>query len=550
MRDDVGRPAVTLVTAAQAARVAGVTRAAVSNWRRRYDDFPAPAGGSSTSPLFSLPEIQAWLDKERKGHDVSHEVRLWQALGGAYEEDAMRGLTAVAEFLAGKPDAGLPPELRELVTEMASGHTAHAVVDDLTARYTESAGRRGADNVSTPRLIRAIRHFAGTVAGTVFDPACGIGSVLFTLDGAADVARVGQEIDPSIVRFAELRAELTGLPNVSLAAGDSLRSDQWAALRADLVICEPPVSVTDWGREDLLLDPRWEFGVPSRAEGELAWLQHCYFHTAPAGRVVLVMPASVAYRKAGRRIRAELVRRGLLTHVVALPAGMAASHALPVHLWLLRRPSRHDEIAEYVRMTDLTPNDPDGGLDPADGRSADISRIDLLDDTVDLTPAVHIPTVHTDYAVEYATARAEVEQQLATLLSQLPDLPAGPGSGSLNGATVSVSDLARAGLVEASGNEAVSTSEQLDTHYLNGFLRSASNTRRSTSTTGTFRTDTRGSRIPQMAIDEQRRYGAAFRSLDEFTQRVRKLAELSEHTASLARDGLTNGALTPPPADA
>ena len=40
----------TEVTAAQIARLAGVGRAAVSNWRRRHPGFPSPVGGSDTSP--------------------------------------------------------------------------------------------------------------------------------------------------------------------------------------------------------------------------------------------------------------------------------------------------------------------------------------------------------------------------------------------------------------------------------------------------------------------------------------------------------------------
>lgn len=83
------------------------------------------------------------------------------------------------------------------------------------------------------------------------------------------------------------------------------------------------------GREHLLLDSRWELGTPSKAEGELAWLQHAYAHTAPGGQVLMVMPASVAYRKAGRRIRSELVRRGIVRQVVALPPGTATSHSCP-----------------------------------------------------------------------------------------------------------------------------------------------------------------------------------------------------------------------------
>ncbi|MFF6903537.1 hypothetical protein [Streptomyces hydrogenans] len=49
------------VNMAQIAREAGVGRAAVVNWRRRYDDFPQPVGGTPESPLFRADEATAWL---------------------------------------------------------------------------------------------------------------------------------------------------------------------------------------------------------------------------------------------------------------------------------------------------------------------------------------------------------------------------------------------------------------------------------------------------------------------------------------------------------
>jgi hypothetical protein len=131
------------------------------------------------------------------------------------------------------------------------------------------------------------------------------------------------------------------------------------------------------------------------------------------------------------------------------------------------------------------------------------------------------------------------------LADLLPTLMGGVGPSALEGPSVSVADLARAGLVEYGDPEPVSVSDQLDTDYLQGFLRSAANTRRSTSASGTYRLDGKGARIPQMDIDEQRRYGAAFRALQEFEERARKVAELSKQAAALARDGLGNGALAP-----
>ncbi|MER5514530.1 N-6 DNA methylase [Streptomyces sp. NPDC002763] len=548
MTENSASSAGPLVTGSEIARLAGVTRAAVSNWRRRYDDFPAPAAGGVNSPLFDLAEVQAWLDKQRKGQDVAADVKLWQALRGVYGEDMIGGLADVARLLAKREvSAELPADVASLALELAESTGAAEVVNALAERFTDSVRKAGSDQVTSPRMVRAVRHFAGEVAAgaTLFDPACGIGTLLLAVGPEHGLTRRGQESDARSALFAQRRADLTGRIDVVVAAGDSLRDDRWAELRADLVVCDPPVSEPDWGREDLLLDSRWEFGIPSRAEGELAWLQHAYAHTAPGGRVLMVMPASVAYRKAGRRIRAELVRRGVLTQVTALPPGTAASHALPVHLWHLRRPRALGDGVTVVRMVDLTAGDLDGSLEPDPGQLAEIPLIDLLDETVDLTPGRHVEESHRDYTLEYQSLRRELTENLQLLAELLPVLAAGDSPGSLDAPTVSVADLARAGLVQYGDPEPVSVSDQLDTDYLQGFLRSIANIRRSTSASGTFRVDGKGARVPQMTITDQRRYGAAFRALQEFEERARRVAELSRDVASLARDGLGNGALKP-----
>ncbi|WP_306191298.1 N-6 DNA methylase [Streptomyces sp. MK5] len=550
MTDNAAPPAGPLVTGSEIARLAGVTRAAVSNWRRRYDDFPAPSGGSASSPLFDLAEIQAWLAEQRKGQDVSEEVRLWQVLRGAYGDDMIAGLAEAARILADSKSAdsgALPADAVRLLRGLAENSSAGAVASALAERFTDSVRRAGSDRVTSPGIVRAVRHFAGEVGvgATLFDPACGIGTLLLTVGPERGPRRLGQESDARSACFGQLRADLTGVSDVEIVAGDSLRHDRWADLKADLIVCDPPIGDSDWGREELLLDPRWELGTPSRAEGELAWLQHAYAHAAPGGRVLMVMPASVAYRKAGRRIRAELVRRGILTQVTALPPGVAASHALPVHLWHLRRPKSSGDAVTRVRMVDLTGNDPDGSLDPRPDQVAEVALIDLLDDTVDLTPGRHVEESHRDYAAEYQALRDELAEHLRVLDALLPELTAAGAPGALDGPSVSVADLTRAGLVEHADPEPVSVSDQLDTDFLRGFLRSAANARRSTSASGTFRLDGKGARIPQMDIAEQRRYGAAFRALQEFEERARRVSELSREAAALARDGLGNGALSP-----
>ncbi|MBU5945641.1 N-6 DNA methylase [Streptomyces griseoincarnatus] len=550
MQETPATPTNPLVTGSEIARLAQVTRAAVSNWRRRYDDFPAPAGGGTNSPLFDLAEVQAWLNKQRKGQDLSDEVQLWQVLRGTYGDEILGGLADVAQILAapeGRKPSSLPEQAVDVARRLAEERSPSEVVSDLAERFTDSVRRAGSDQVTSARLVRAVRHFVGDIASdaVLFDPACGIGTLLLAIGSGPKVRRYGQESDSRSARFAQLRGDVAAGTHIDVEQGDSLRSDHWPDLKADLVVCDPPVSDADWGREELLLDPRWELGTPSRAEGELAWLQHAYAHTAPGGLVIMVMPASVAYRKAGRRIRAELVRRGILTQITALPPGTAVAHALPVHLWHLRRPRTPDDAATTVRMVDLTSNEPDGPLEAGPEQVTDVAQIDLLDDLVDLTPGRYVEESHRDYGAEYESLRQELAEQVHRLAGLLPSLAANESTGALDGPSVSVADLIRAGLVEFADPEPVSTSDQLDTDFLQGFLHSTANSRRSTSSSGTFRLDAKGARIPQMDIDAQRRYGSAFRSLREFEERSRRVAELSRQIAALAQDGLGNGALRP-----
>ncbi|MFC8449175.1 N-6 DNA methylase [Kitasatospora sp. NPDC057223] len=540
--------AMAVVTAAEIARLAGVTRAAVSNWRRRYPDFPRPAAGTSTSPLFPLAEVQQWLERQGKGQETSGEVELWRELRAQHGDDMLTALGSVATQLLDDPASHRFPPLTgsaaAVVTALAVERGTQALYSDLIERCIVSTARSGGEPMSTPTLARIVAALAGPVDSAdaiVYDPACGAGTLLLGIGPAAHY--YGQDQNSTTAAITELRSRLDGA-SVTVACGDSLRDDRFSGLHADLVVCEPPVGVADWGREGLLLDPRWELGVPPRSESELAWVQHCYAHTAPGGRTLVVLPASVAYRRAGRRIRAELVRRGLLSSVVALPPGLISNHSLPVHLWELRRPVEGDIDPTHIRMIDLSTATPDAAAGaPVPEQITDVPLIDILDDEVDLSPGSYVVAHRADYPAEYAALRDEVRRLARDLLELLPELPAGPGR--VEAAPIGLGDLVRGGLVDLDSSTATSRTEQLDSDYLRGFLRSTANTRRSTTATGTFRLDARSAQLPQMDIERQREYGGAFRRLTAFEERLREVAALGGQASALAFDGLTNGALRP-----
>jgi hypothetical protein len=488
------------VTAADIARLAGVGRAAVSNWRRRHDDFPQPVGGTASSPSFSLQEIQDWLREQGKFESAPVEERIWQDLRQAVDDAQLADLMMFAGAfllflhrapeawaeLAGRDDdqvaADLPGKVRataariladqpfperlavdrvpvaRALAELASGRGAPEAFEFLRTRYFELTSRRLYD---TPRLVTELMlRFAEPGVRTVLDPACGSGGLLI---GALDhldktTGLLGQELDESTSRLTALRLALR-TETADIRTGDSLRDDAFPGVQADFVVANPPFNDRNWGYEELTEDPRWEYGLPPRMESELAWVQHALAHVRPGGAVVLLMPPAAANRKSGRRIRGQLLRRGALRAVIGLPLGAVPNMAVALSLWILRRPegsarppgqvlmaetSGRDDFADLAeREWRRFEADPEGELDQP-GVSKAVRIIDLLDDEVDLTPSRRLSqSAGGQSAVDLGDAREHLLGLLAEMAELVPEVGPGPGSGGVP--LISVAELARTG---------------------------------------------------------------------------------------------------------
>src|SRR5690606_36823470 len=150
-----------MVTAADIARLAGVGRAAVSNWRRRHDDFPQPVGGTATSPVFSLNEIKAWLLSHSEGRELPLREWLWQDLRASTTDDELPNLIAdlgaflihldAAEdwaALSARDDKALAAALSERIKPDISGSLTPGTIP-LLRRLADLAGQDGAGRTFT-----------------------------------------------------------------------------------------------------------------------------------------------------------------------------------------------------------------------------------------------------------------------------------------------------------------------------------------------------------------------------------------------------------------
>ncbi|GAA2685285.1 N-6 DNA methylase [Streptomyces lunalinharesii] len=542
----------TEVTAAGIARLAGVGRAAVSNWRRRHADFPKPVGGTETSPAFALHDVEQWLRDQGKIAEVPARERVWQQLVGhpAGAAAALRQAGAVLLLVHERPAAwrqlraaaddaeltGVLPAMLESVLaarlgpehpvrgltraalarsaalvraagDLATSDGAAAAYAFLLGRHLDANPRQYTLTPPGPAALMAELAACDGPSATVLDPACGAGGLLAAArehaareraagDTAADTgggpdaappALHGQEVDPDLAALTALRLALEA-PGAAIRvrAADTLRADAFPQLAADAVLLHPPFNERNWGHDELAYDPRWEYGFPARTESELAWVQHALARLRPGGTAVLLMPPAAASRRSGRRIRADLLRRGALRAVIALPAGAAPPHNIPLHLWVLRKPGGATPPVPHLLVVDTAAAaaksepgaapaggrdkldwqtvrataldawrdfDRDGGIEEVPGVRRSLAAIDLLGDDVDLAPARHLPPpAAAGGPAELAKVHDRLTATLARTTALTPDATA-PRPPAARWPLTTVGELARSGalLLRAGG---------------------------------------------------------------------------------------------------
>ncbi|TDU04186.1 N-6 DNA methylase [Streptomyces sp. 846.5] len=557
------------MTAAAIARLAGVGRAAVSNWRRRYPEFPQAVGGTEASPTFSRAEVLAWLQSTGKGDQL-----------------ATAGRTDTGTELIGK----LPPLPREplhrLRVRIQEPGVEHRTPGRLLAEVMVSLLPW---STAPERPVNA----ADADSHAVLDPACGSAALLMAAaDRFSDrIKVVGQDNLEAVTKVAtyNLSYQADHVP-YEIHTGDSLLDNQLTRFlgSAAAVVCEPPFDQPQWPSVELTTDPRWEFGIPAPRDGELAWVQHCYAHLRPRATAVVAVTARTCVQASGRHIRAALVRSGALRDVIALPEGIGSIPDTHVCLWVLQRPYGAPDHAA-VRMVDLS-GLPDAADAPQEFAAwqrlferADpsivsaVPRLELLDGDANLLPSRHVTMGVEIGAGDLALVTDRLQALHARIGRGLPRFTA-PGEQPRH-SYVTFGELERVGaltirprdttpragdlLMRTLGRQAVIATgtasddsgvaqvieidaTRLDPHFVATFLRADANAQPVTNTLGALsREDLRRCRIPRMPLTEQHRYGAAFRQLEELDGILASLAAVGARVIEQTVYGLTTGVLAP-----
>lgn len=386
------------MTVSDIAKLAGVKAATVSNWRRRYEDFPKPLPGLPGRPQFDGIAVREWLSarppKRGRHDDAGSRYNIEEISSRERADDLVRTWgyaslqcergTPLAVLIAAigddditfSPAADKSDSIRITVDSLDTTVIAAQPVADAIREFLRTAldgidrsdlieavadelddldrWRRTPDAVAAEQnLHNLIAELVPSDAQRVLDFACRTGGLLAATSRKHPKATViGMESDRVKAYLARRRLS-DGRHPTAVDHLDILAVDLPVGRTSDAVVSIPP-----FGRKlDRANDQRMgslPYGAV-RGVAAAAWPQLAAQALTPEGRAFLVLPHSLGVDDRVDHIRRALIRDGLLSAVVTLPQNAHPRSKGLLDLWVLDR--RHERTAN-VLMVDYSYVDP------------------------------------------------------------------------------------------------------------------------------------------------------------------------------------------------
>jgi SAM-dependent methyltransferase len=371
------------------------TPAALSNWQRRYNDFPKPIEIVGRRRLYSLSEIESFMDRhdlDRREHNYrTPEIKFVESLGETLRSrlgmSEIAGVVAAlvlmkaehSEFTASTNPKSFRAVVQTASTEMQSLLDAldsfsdselQVLLDNLShhreieftlpsqsladairqidEKYSLYTGR----GHSSPSFAALVRQIAPGLR--VLDLCCGLGNVMRAYSGQVEKL-IGVEINPYTANFHRVLNRIEGIHG-EVIEEDSLAvcHPEWMKDRFDVVIAEPPFGVKiDHSIIDTR-DMRWTYKAVSHLRHTYDyWIQNVLAYLAPGATLrglVLLRPLWFS-DPAEKAMRESLIKAGVVEAVIELGRGFIPNTPIETTLLVL---NKTEQIRDSIRIIDAS----------------------------------------------------------------------------------------------------------------------------------------------------------------------------------------------------
>ncbi|MBW0287138.1 restriction endonuclease subunit M [Rhodococcus sp. FH8] len=214
-------------------------------------------------------------------------------------------------------------------------------------KFAKAEGKRGGEFYTPPVLVRTLVEILEPHHGRVYDPCCGSGGMFVQAEkflaqhneDPTNIAVYGQELNERTWRLAKMNLAIHGIDSQGLGSrwGDTFARDIHPEMQADFVMANPPFNIKDWSRSED--DKRWKYGVPPARNANYAWMQHILSKLKVQGEAAIVMANGTMASNTGGEgdIRRAMLEDDVVSCVIAMPANLFRSVAIPVCVWFFAK---------------------------------------------------------------------------------------------------------------------------------------------------------------------------------------------------------------------
>ena len=226
----------------------------------------------------------------------------------------------------------------------------------LISNFASDAGKKGGEFFTPPEVSTLIAKIVSDKTGVkIYDPTCGSGSLLIKVNkeiGRENCTIYGQEKNSQTFALCRMNMYLHEIGDeAKIEWGDTIKepkfTDKGELRKFDIVVANPPFSLDKWGEEIALNDKynRFEFGVPPKSKGDLAFLLHMINSMKENGITAVVMPHGVLFREAGEGfIREKIIENNLIDTIIGLPPNLFYGTSIPACIIVLKNNRKNKDI--------------------------------------------------------------------------------------------------------------------------------------------------------------------------------------------------------------
>ncbi len=195
---------------------------------------------------------------------------------------------------------------------------------------------------------------------TVYDPACGSGSLLIrAVDEAPfEIAIYGQEKDVATAGLAKMNLVLHNKSTGVIKPGDTFSSPQYfepgkdkeELRRFDFAVVNPPYSLKNWTDGFVNYGRLDGYGAtPPEKNADYAWLLHIIKSLKTNGKAVVILPHGVLFRgNAEGIIRKNIIDKGLIKAIISLPSNMFYGTGIPACIVLIDKENADERSGIFM----------------------------------------------------------------------------------------------------------------------------------------------------------------------------------------------------------